>query len=225
MSNVQAMADAEAQRAEAEQPDEDEQEAENGERLAEPDERPEQPEQPDETTPQPSPPATEAEMKKTMDRLEREAVRHAGRIAEIMGDDAQVLEPCPRCWELAPGFVMPGMPISDEQRTLVKLSLGEQVEPELRQALDKTTCDECGGPGKTKTGASESAQYALPCRKCAGQGWIAVLDAPPIQPTGEQNGRLWTAGPAITPAVSIPDQWGRPPSHPDWGKHPASVNV
>jgi hypothetical protein len=149
MSRATDLADAEAARAEAEPPDtgdDDEAEAEQEEEQATPYEPPEQPpEQPPPT----EAPTSEADIAKRFEKLEREAVRHSNRVAEIMGEDAAQLVPCPLCF--TPGFCWPPelAPLSAEQQIAVRVMLGEPPEPEMRQAVDKETCDECGGDGLT----------------------------------------------------------------------------
>src|SRR5580765_4251045 len=72
-------------------------------------------------------PASEKEIEKANKALEREATAHANRISKIMGEDAQQLIPCERCWPLTPGFHWPldAMPVDEAQREAVLASLGE----------------------------------------------------------------------------------------------------
>lgn len=162
---------------------------------------------------------------KNMKRLEAEAQRHAKRVSEIMGDDALILQPCPRCWPVAPGFIMPGMPVEDEQRREVKLSIGEQPIPQYNEARDKRRCDDCDGWGRTLTGARETAQVDLPCSGCNGQGWKVNLGANAIAPGASANGPASSGIPGTTAHAGPPDVWGRPSGHPHWGVAPATVGV
>lgn len=225
MGNVADLARAEAERAEAEQPDDADAEAEADEQPAEHVDQPAEGEQPPEQTPEQAQAMSERAMAAMMDKLEKEAARHSKRIAEIMGDDFALLLPCPL--DFTPGFIWSPevAPVPDEVKEAVRLVIGEQPRPDLRQAPDKTTCDECDGAGRTLTGALPSAQYELPCRKCNGQGWMANVSAAPLSlsptplvPAANVN------GPAATPERG-PDAWGRPGSHPHWGINPADVGT
>jgi hypothetical protein len=164
---------------------------------------------------------SEREMEKALERLANEATRHANRVSEIMGEDAQVLVPCPRCIPNIPGFVYPAeVRISDEQKVAVKLSIGELVEPEYRQDPNTSTCQTCGGPGKVKTGSTVPREKTLPCESCDGRGWIGPRSARTTQfVAGASGGGVAVEG-YPTEEKPLTDPWGRTKDNPLYGVMP-----
>lgn len=176
--------------------------------------------------PPPAPPVEardEREIAKAEQKLAAEATRHANRVSEIMGEDAQALTVCPLCWH--PGFVWPadtGFP-PDEQREAVLAFLGVADTPDYLPATDAAPCDACGALGLTLTGSKVPGQETKPCVKCKGAGWIAAAEGQPYQlPTLPP---LASVPPLPPPAIGngATDNWGRPVGHPHYGIEPARV--
>lgn len=160
---------------------------------------------------------TEREIEKRIGSLEKEATRHANRVAEIMGDDALQLQPCPRCAGPFVGFHFPGdhARMSDEQRNAVLESIGENVRVELDVAEDKQACEKCHGHGRTLTGSKVPDQMALPCAHCKGYGWT-YHGAP------QSNGATPAAAPVVDDRPPLADD--RPTDADPWGRLPGDVN-
>jgi len=118
-------------------------------------------------------------MEKAMQALDKEATRHANRVSEIMGEDALILLPCPRCIPNVPGFIWPPEQVdpTPEVKTAVKLSLGEGVDPPYKQSDRAFECGKCDGLGKVKTGSRVRGQERVQCPECAGKGWLGPLAA------------------------------------------------
>lgn len=158
-----------------------------------------QPEQPDEQE-QPdvhgTPAATaralsEKEIEKINRNLEGEARRHASRVLDIMGDDANVLVQCPLCLPLIPGFRYP-QPPEAEQLAAVKEAIGEPAELPLRDDPELKPCETCDGFGATKTPSKVVGHGKRICPRCKGIGYLS--------PTGEPvgNGSVTaTDGPVV----------------------------
>src|SRR5690242_12185760 len=202
--------------------DADDAEADEDETAAQPEAEP-TPEQ------KAAPAKSEREIERDQERLEKEASRHAGRVAEIMGEAAQELELCARCWPLAPGFHWPlnVAPVSDEQRAavLASLGMGASSEPELPMAEGVEECPKCNGYGELRLPTKNPHQQKMICPMCSGNGYVSNA---PEQPA-------WTP-PPLDPAAFAPpptfganggqgDQWGRPQGHPHYGQNPATIGV
>lgn len=161
-------------------------------------------------------------------KLKKHAETNANRIGAIMGEDAQYLEPCPRCMggdpaiPKTPGFVWPVnmVPLIPEHKAAVKLSIGEGVEREYKAAQDASRCTDCDGLGKVDSGSQVPGQRHLTCQRCKGVGWIGsrspaslpqaqngVAESVPVLATGDDEG----------PQA---DPWGRLPGDPMYGVLP-----
>lgn len=182
-----------------------------------------------EQTPPPDAPAadatTEADMEKAFKSLEAEATRHANRVSQIMGEQAQVLEPCPRCIPAIPGFIYPPdvAPVSPDIVAAVKLSMGEGGKPDYAKAPHARACDTCNGHGRVLSGSVANGQELILCPTCDnGRGWIQVGDDIPAR-------SLSDGAPPTSAAVAAPealpdvDPWGRAPTDPNYGRLPQFV--
>lgn len=133
--------------------------------------------------------------------LESEARRHAKRIVEIMGDDdAGVLEQCPLCLPLIPGFRYPQPPVA-EQLEAVKAAIGMPAEPPLNRDQFSVLCEACDGWGTVATGSKVIGQGKVKCLSCDGFGF---------KPTDErrktsQPGASSTLPPAVSYDQPMPD--------------------
>lgn len=141
------LAEEEAARAEAEGADEDEPGAE-----------------PDPTEPDPEPAPEPVDMAKAVKQLDNENERHAKRVAEIMGEDAAQLHPCPTCVLGPVGFVF-NLP---------------DAQPEYKAATDTQTCDTCNGLGDVLSGSNNERSKLKACTACSGQGYVFKTEAPVV---------------------------------------------
>ena len=188
---------------------------------------------PEESEPTPeqkaAPAKSEKEVEKATKALESERNRHAGRVSAIMGEDAPLLQVCPRCWELAPGFIWPldMGPVSDEQRAAVleSLGMGGTSEPELKMAEGVEECDRCDGYGQLRYPTKIPHVQTQNCPKCSGNGYVMVASEqpawtpPPIDPAAFQTPQTFPTNGGQA------DSWGRPLGHPHYGQNPATVGV
>lgn len=185
----------------------------------------------DETTepepePEPeAPPLSEKELEAALKKLDSEATRHANRVSEIMGADAQTLEPCVLCEPNIPGFRIP-VPVDDEKRAAVLAVLGMGDEPEFVTDPGTQTCSYCDGNGATITGSKVQNQVTRVCPQCQGNGWMtdeakaalavrqetalvaAAVTGQPVQLPQPEN---------VVPAF---DAWQRPQGHEFFGMTP-----
>jgi hypothetical protein len=170
-------------------------------------------------------PRSQADIDKLTRQLEKEAERHAKRVAEIMGDDFALLVPSPVDW--TPGFLfnVAEMLPTPEQVAELHALLGGGAPVELREAEDARSCDKCNGLGDVLTGSRKPGQETKPCSGCGGVGWVhkaaPVALVAPIAGTASQM-------PVSVPTpetYQVKDSWGRPMGHPHFGLDPVSVGV
>lgn len=130
-----------------------------------------------EPEPEPEPEApsgfSEKAMERAVKKLEAEASRHANRVSEIMGEDANDLTPCPLCAPNIPGFRWPFPPAADVVAA-VKDAIGEPASPTYAKDSYSRECDLCHGLGSVATGSKVAGQGVVGCLKCKGKGWVAV---------------------------------------------------
>ena len=173
-------------------------------------------------------PRDDAEIERAFSSLQKEATRHANRISQIMGEDANMLQPCPRCVTTdpqrpaTPGFIWPHemVPLLPADKAAVKLSIGEGAEPEYRSANDAAICDACDGWGKVKTGSRVNRQDVLDCRNCDGRGWIGPRAATVSAAPNNGLGELVTVGGGGDEPRPDSDPWGRLKDDPLYGVMP-----
>jgi hypothetical protein len=186
-----------------------------------------------EPEPEPETPETQTarddrEIEKAAKALIKLATSNANAISRIMGEDAQNLEPCPRCMggdasmPKTPGFIWPAnlVPLLPEHKAAVKLSIGEGVEPEWVQAEDASRCPKCGGRGKVKTDSFVPGQERLKCLDCNGRGWIGAREH--REHEAPSNNVPEFAGVAAGAPHESPEQdpWGRLRDDPLYGVMP-----
>lgn len=177
------------------------------------------PDEPDEPAARKDGIQSEKQMEKAFKRLEAEQTRHKNRIAEIIGDDADELLPCPLCAPLMPGFRWPLEP-EEPVKEAVLAVLGMGGEPDYERATDARICDGCKGLGNVLTGSLVPAHRTKLCPRCGGCGWVNV--GGPTQFSERVPGET---APSPVPSVSaepLPDEdmWHRPRGHPDYGRMP-----
>jgi hypothetical protein len=132
----------------------------------------------EQTDPEASAPKSEAEIEKASKLLVKEATAHANRISKILGEDAQDLIPCERCWPLTPGFhwSLDAAPVDDAQReaVLASVGLGSGAERQLLPAKGVRECDTCNGWGKLAYPGKVDHTKEQNCPVCIGTGYVSV---------------------------------------------------
>jgi hypothetical protein len=155
-------------------------------------------------------------------RIERAVAKMVTTLQQVLADEADFLQPCPRCADDFPGLIWKPevkqvLPVT---RAAVMISMGENPDPTLKQDPRASTCDRCDGYGKVSTGSRVARQDKLECEECKGRGWVGPRAATIAASTGtvaaveytpaEQNG-------GETPAT---DPWGRVKGEPLYGVMP-----
>ncbi len=174
---------------------------------------------------------SDKEMEQALDRLAKEATRHANRVSEIMGEDAQVLVSCELCEPAIPGFHWPGA-VDDEKRAAVLSAVGMAALEGLVHDPEAETCDLCNGRGELLTGSQVESQRTRPCGKCGANGWTSMEQRRTYDST--QAARVAAAG--IVPAhperalwadstLPATDAWQRPAGHEFYGKNPVYMTA
>ena len=234
MSEVTELAEAEAARAEAEPPaeppenaeEENAAEAEEASELDEVDDLPVEPT--DEQLAAQQVGMGEKELEKMHKRVATASATYAKKITEILGEEAQLLELCPRCVAGGfPGFVFPPVmaPVDAETKAAVLLSIGEEAPNVSEPDPYSRRCDACKGWGRVLSGSRLNQEKTLRCIPCNGRGWVAVGDerrvaqqavAAPVESNGSSE-------PAEQPPDA--DPWGRGPNDPDYGRLPQFVGA
>ena len=210
-------------------PDEGDDEEAHGDDEQTPDETPD--ETPEAQVPQHA--LGEREIERMMKRIDSANTAYRKRVAEIMGAEVEVLEPCPRCADPVYGAIFPPMmkPVDAETKARVLLSVGEEGDEVTRADPYARRCDTCDGAGYTLTGSRLARARTIKCHDCGGRGWLAVgpertadaARAVTVPPSAEvaamENGH--DEAPAPAPDT---DLWGRGKNDPNYGVHPMYVN-
>jgi hypothetical protein len=156
---------------------------------------------------------------KAIPRLEAEALRHAKRVREIMGEDADGLTVCELCLPVIPGYRWDGAP--DQATTeRVRVAIGMPALDNYRPSATEAVCDDCAGLGRVKTGSHVPQHETATCDGCKGKGYRETrprLNELPAAPAAEQgpNGATSHADDGIER-----DMFGTPATDPDFGKMP-----
>jgi hypothetical protein len=239
MSEVTELAEAEAARAEAESPDEPTPEPSPDEQAEE--EEAHESEQvegvPAEPEPQEEPSGAagavgDKEIEKMLKRVETANAGYARKLGEILGDEAQILETCPRCAAPFLGLIWPAAmrPVSPEVKDAVLVSVGEQPAMATMPDPYARRCDVCDGSGVTASGSRRPEEKGVKCIPCNGRGWIPVGDErrvgrSDIAPVAQANGQTDVSPQSMTATAPAPDEdlWGRRAGDPNYGVHPMYV--
>lgn len=169
-------------------------------------EEPETPEHPDETAM-----FNEKEAEKGRRRIDRAVTSLVKTLQEVLADEAQYLQPCPRCANDFPGLVWDPTvkQVLPETRAAVMISMGENPDPQYLPDPRANKCPTCDGWGRVSTGSKVNRQDTLDCTECQGRGWIGpraatigTVTTPVPVPAAGTNGD--TSQP--TPDT---DPWGR----------------
>lgn len=169
----------------------------------------------------------ERELERMFKKVDAANLAYHKRLEGAMGEEVQVLEPCPRCNAPFLGFIFPPImkPVTAEVKNAVLVSVGEQAAEASEPDPYARTCDTCKGSGVTLSGSKRNSEKALACLPCKGRGWT------PVGP--ERSG-----GTVETPAAPVTngevthdepspdrDPWGRGPGDPDYGRLPQFVGA
>lgn len=172
------------------------------------------------------------ELEKRFKRIETAHNAYSRKLSEIMGEEAQALEPCPRCAHGIPSFIFPFAPVSEDVKTRVLISVNEAPPAASKQDPYTETCRTCEGNGVTLSGARTTQNKAIPCIDCDGKGYTLVGDrrnkvAQAIIATGAQVTHTNEANGGEVALEQPPEQdpWGRAPDHPDYGRLPQFVKA
>jgi hypothetical protein len=170
-------------------------------------------------------PMTEAQVEDGIRLLEKEASRHANRVSAIMGEDAQLLEPCELCAPAIPGFRWPGE-LPEEQRQAVLAAIGLGTDADYAEDPEAEACSLCKGHGETLTGSQVPEQRTRPCPMCGAKGWTTQAERNTWESTQQAKQAATELGhlPAaeVPAGVSLPsmDAWSRPLGHEFYGRNP-----
>jgi hypothetical protein len=117
---------------------------------------------------------SEKEIEKAHKAIDKLREHVAGRVGAILGEDAQLLLPCPACGDEIPGFVWPPseVPVPPDKVGALSVYIGLPNLNELEDALDAIPCPDCRARGEVKTGSLVPAQTTKMCTRCVGKGWI-----------------------------------------------------
>jgi hypothetical protein len=170
----------------------------------------------------------EKELEKMHKRVATANASYAKKITEILGEEAELLELCPRCVEGGfPGFIFPPVmaPVDAETKAAVLVSIGEEAPNVSEPDPYSRRCDACQGWGRVLSGSRLNQQKTLQCLPCHGRGWVAVGD----ERSGQQQPvvALVPVNGDESPVEQPPDAdpWGRGPDHPDYGRLPQFVGA
>lgn len=135
-------------------------------------------------------------------KLDQLAGHVAKRYHDILGDDLDGFVGCPLCAEWFPGIRLPVQP-SYETVAAVKVAIGEDPDPPLKQDIHSIVCSDCDGLGKVLTGSKVNSQKAAQCIACGGTGWQPTDNTRQRGTVTATNG---TSQPApLTPADAATD--------------------
>ena len=143
-------------------------------------------------------------------------------LTEVLAEESQFLEPCPRCADDFPGLIWKASVkgVLPATRAAVMISMGEDPDPTLNPDPRANRCGTCDGWGKVATGSRVHRQDKLECTECAGRGWIG-----PRAATLTANGSSYTTIELPTASADsepspATDPWGRVKGEPLYGVMP-----
>ena len=168
------------------------------------DETPEAPEAPPEGSDEQTQALSEKQVERAFQKLDKSASVWRRRVGEIMGADVAMLQDCPLCEPIIPGFVMP-TPQLPERFPAVRTFIGDAQPRVLRRDPKTRQCETCGGEGVVDTDSHVAGQAELPCTDCGGKGWVGDRAPVAVSVTSVTHAAPATNGPS-TPNVST-EEW------------------
>jgi len=187
---------------------------------------------PSEADEQPVTGKSDAEMERTMKKLEQSATTWRNRVSALLEEAAQDLVACELCLPMIPGFHWPAEVEQPRDATHARLlSVLQTPEgPALKDANNTRSCDHCDGFGRVLSGSKVAAYREIACSNCAGKGYLGGPQAP-------ANGDAAAEFPPLTPTASEDaepptdvDAWGIPrlledgTENPNFGRTPQFWN-
>jgi len=175
---------------------------------------------------------SEAEMEKTLAKIDRSATTYRNRVAELLGEQANDLSPCPLCSDGIMGHLFPVdwiTPVNETQARLLEV-LKTPQSPEYRPAPNVRQCGTCAGWGSVLSGSRVAGKERVLCPTCKGNGFQGEVVAtnPPASPNGEVV--FEPAADAVPLVSDDADIWGSPKvlddgqDNPNYGKMPQYKN-
>lgn len=162
------------------------------------------------------------ELEKVRGQLDRSAATWRKRVADLLGEEAQMLVPCELCDPLLPGFHFPAELEQPRDATHERLLdvLRAPAGPEYQDDPFTRQCSTCAGLGKTRTKGMVPGKLERVCPTCKGVGFQA-LDAPATPPSTNGESEVQYQLPNEEPLVSDgTDVWGSPKILPDGMENP-----
>lgn len=134
------------------------------------------------------PTMTEKQLEEGRQKIVRENTRHANRVSEIMGDEAQFLDPCPLCSGFVTGFIFPQVP-EPEVVDKVRVAIGLPDLSNYRPAKHAARCDDCDGLGVVLSGSQVQSNVVVGCPTCKSSGYVVrAPDGSAVPPVAAPNG-------------------------------------
>jgi hypothetical protein len=153
---------------------------------------------------------SDAEMERTMKRLEQSATTWRNRVSALLEESAQDLVPCELCLPIIPGFHWPAEVEQPRDATHARLLsvLKTPEGPPLKAANNTRSCDHCDGYGRVLSGSKVASHREINCSNCGGKGYLGG-------PTAQTNGGVSIA---FTPDAIPASRDDEPPTDVDsWG--------
>lgn len=120
--------------------------------------------------------ADERALAKRDAKLDGEKARHAKRLGEIMGEEANDLIPCPVCMDGIDGWIYPPevRQLPPDAIARIRQVIGLPDYTTFKQASDAQMCPDCDGLGETVTGSHVPGYEVKQCGRCKKAGWIPL---------------------------------------------------
>lgn len=117
---------------------------------------------------------SERDLQQRHKRLDAEKQRHAKRLGEIMGGDAEDLIPCPVCMDGIDGYVFAPdvQQLPDDAILRLRQLIGLSGLEGLLPATFAERCPDCDGQGEVKTGSRVAGFETATCERCNKSGWV-----------------------------------------------------
>jgi hypothetical protein len=158
-------------------------------------------------------------------KREAQAATQADNVKTLADKYKQDVAPCPLCdrVEIAPLLVAKIVAQPAEFWTNMARMGGVEPEPEHAAAEGVVMCDRCNGWGELDYPTRNPHMERQMCPSCTGNGYVLVaseqqtvvsIQPLPSFPTAQLSGAVASTG---------NDQWGRPPGHPHYNLDPAAV--
>ena len=159
-------------------------------------------------------------------RIDRNVANLVKALQEVLADEAQFLQPCPRCADDFPGLIwQPGVKgVLPETRAAVMISMGEDPDPTLNQDPRANRCGVCDGWGKVATGSRVARMDKMDCQECNGRGWVGPRSAGLAQEQQAATPALYSVADTNGHDSPPTDPWGRVKGEPLYGVMPGYEN-